>query len=87
MEGLLVEGQPVLRIRDTGVGIPEENLERIWQPLFSTKVRGIGLGLALARDLAGVNGVRIEVESHVGKGSAFSLCFRNGSLRRGAGGS
>ncbi len=79
VQSLLVGEHPVLRIQDTGIGIPEENLERIWQPLFSTKVRGIGLGLALARDLAGVNGVKIEVESYVGKGSTFSLCFVNGS--------
>jgi signal transduction histidine kinase len=62
-------------VEDTGVGVPPENLAKIFQPLFTTKAKGIGLGLALARDLAAANGGRITVESTVGQGSRFTVHF------------
>jgi len=60
-------------VTDTGVGIPEENIEKIFEPLFTTKARGIGLGLALARTLVEGHGGAIEVHSEVGKGSTFTV--------------
>ncbi len=62
-------------VEDTGVGILPENLAKIFQPLFTTKAKGIGLGLALARDLAEANGGRITVGSTVGRGSCFTVRF------------
>jgi signal transduction histidine kinase len=70
------DGESVfVAIEDTGVGIPAENLAKIFQPLFTTKAKGIGLGLALARDLAKANGGRISVESTAGRGSRFMVHF------------
>ena len=60
-------------ITDSGVGIPEENLEKIFEPLFTTKAKGIGLGLALVKTLVEGHGGRIEVRSEVGKGSTFTV--------------
>ncbi len=60
-------------IKDTGVGIPKENLPRLFEPLFSTKVNGIGLGLTIAKEIIeSING-RIDVNSTVGVGSIFTI--------------
>jgi PAS domain S-box-containing protein len=62
-----------LEVSDNGHGIPAENLQRIFEPLFTTKARGMGLGLAVSRALAIANGGDITVESAEGKGSTFTL--------------
>jgi PAS domain S-box-containing protein len=56
---------------DTGVGISEENLKKIFEPLFTTKAKGIGLGLAVTKTLVEGHGGSIKVESEEGKGSTF----------------
>ncbi|HXZ43808.1 MAG TPA: ATP-binding protein, partial [archaeon] len=63
----------VASFTDTGVGIPPENLEKIFQPLFTTKTKGIGLGLAVSRRLIETNGGTLTVESHIGEGSTFTV--------------
>jgi signal transduction histidine kinase len=60
-----------LSISDAGPGIPEENLEKVFEPLYTTKAKGIGLGLAIARALIEGHGGEIRVESQVGQGSIF----------------
>lgn len=62
-----------ITLTDTGIGIPEENLERIFDPFFSTKVDGTGLGLAVSYGIVEGHGGRIEVRSKVGKGSTFTV--------------
>ena len=62
-----------ISIEDTGVGIPEENLEKIFEPLFTTKAKGIGLGLAVTKTLVEEHGGSIEVQSEAGKGSTFTV--------------
>jgi signal transduction histidine kinase len=60
-------------IRDTGIGITPENMHKIYDPLFTTKAKGIGLGLALSKKLVEANHASIEIESEVGKGSTFTV--------------
>jgi signal transduction histidine kinase len=60
-------------VNDIGMGISTENMKKLFEPLFTTKAKGIGLGLAVSKKLAEANGGRIEVESEVGKGSTFTL--------------
>ncbi|HEU5218674.1 MAG TPA: ATP-binding protein, partial [Gemmatimonadales bacterium] len=65
----------ILDITDTGPGVAPENLERIFEPLFTTKARGIGLGLAVSRSLAQANGGDLAVSSDPGRGATFSFAM------------
>ncbi|BCB27459.1 hypothetical protein SKTS_23450 [Sulfurimicrobium lacus] len=68
------EGKAItVSIRDTGCGIPPEQVARLFQPLYTTKARGIGLGLVVVKNLTEANGGRIEVESEQGRGTVFSI--------------
>jgi signal transduction histidine kinase len=62
-----------ISITDTGCGIPEENIKKIFEPLFTTKAKGIGLGLPVSKNMVEVNGGSIGVESEVGEGSTFTV--------------
>jgi PAS domain S-box-containing protein len=62
-----------ISVRDSGIGITEEQLGKLFQPLFTTKSRGIGLGLVVVKNLTQANGGTVKVESEVGKGSVFSV--------------
>ena len=62
-----------LVVADTGPGIAPETMERVFEPLFTTKSKGIGLGLVVSKNLVELNGGQIEVESVEGKGAIFTL--------------
>ncbi len=63
----------MIRIEDTGNGIPAENLNSIFRPFFTTKGNGTGLGLSLAKRMIEEHGGRIEVSSEVGRGTVFRV--------------
>ena len=70
-------------VADTGVGIPPEKLGHIMEPLYSTKARGLGLGLAITRAILEKNKGGLRVASQPGEGSTFTV--RLAAVREGEG--
>ena len=64
-----------LAVRDTGGGIPQEQLNRIFEPFFTTKKKGSGLGLMIVQRIVRDHGGRIELESRVNEGTTFRVWF------------
>jgi len=60
-------------VTDTGGGIPQEQINRIFEPFYTTKKKGTGLGLMIVQRIVRAHGGRIELESHVGSGTTFRL--------------
>ncbi|MGA2460724.1 MAG: PAS domain S-box protein [Candidatus Bathyarchaeia archaeon] len=62
-----------ISVRDTGFGITQDMMKKIWTPLYTTKAKGIGLGLPICRRIIEAHGGTISIESTVGKGTTFTL--------------
>jgi len=62
-----------ITFKDTGEGMTTETLAKIWSPLFTTKAKGMGFGLAIAKRLVEAHGGSISVETKLGKGSTFTV--------------
>jgi PAS domain S-box-containing protein len=71
-----VDGKVVLAVRDRGTGIPAHVVDHIFEPLFTTKPSGTGLGLAVSHRLLAQNGASIAVDSTPGDGTTFCITFR-----------
>jgi two-component system phosphate regulon sensor histidine kinase PhoR len=71
----------VLRVEDNGIGIPEANLPRLFERFYrvdtsrSRSLGGTGLGLAIVKHIVNLTGGHIEVDSHIGRGSIFTVCL------------
>lgn len=72
----------VIRIADSGPGIPKDRMERIFESYFSTKEKGTGLGLAIVRHNVDIYGGKVSVESELGKGACFTLQFSAKTLMK-----
>ncbi len=70
-----LDGQVSITVKDTGVGIPDEIKNQIFTPLFTTKSRGQGFGLAVCKRVIEAHGGTINFESTVGKGTEFKIQF------------
>src|SRR5206468_10351855 len=79
-------GQPEqyvqVEIRDTGVGIPEENLDHIFDPFFTSKDECSGLGLSFYHQIVQEHGGYVTVDSKIGAGSSFFINCKVGKLVR-----
>ena len=81
-------GSAEVRVTDNGPGITPENLEQIFQPFVSTKGKGMGLGLAICREIVEGHAGRLDVESTPGAGSTFIVrlpLYDASALEAGAG--
>jgi signal transduction histidine kinase len=69
----VINGRLEIRISDTGYGIPEEIMDRLFEPLFSTKSFGVGLGLSIVKSIMEQHDGGVEISSQVGKGTTVTL--------------
>jgi signal transduction histidine kinase len=67
--------EAILTVTDDGVGIPKDDLDRIFEPFFSTKPTGTGLGLATVARIVEDHRGNIDIHSERGKGTTFTLRF------------
>ncbi|MBA3062815.1 MAG: GHKL domain-containing protein [Atribacteria sp.] len=63
----------IIKFEDTGVGIPEKNLKKIFKPFFTTYKEGTGLGLSICQNIIKEHKGNISVESKLGKGTIFNI--------------
>jgi signal transduction histidine kinase len=73
IKGQMANDTLEISVTDTGVGIPPDDIHRIMEPLYSTKARGLGLGLAIARAILDKNKGSMRLTSEIGKGSSFTV--------------
>jgi PAS domain S-box-containing protein len=70
-----------IRVRDNGMGIPPERLPRIFEPFYSTKTDGLGMGLAISRSIVEAHGGEIAVQPEDAGGTAFRILLPVGPAR------
>lgn len=68
-----------LQFKDSGIGIPQEHIGRIFDPFYTTKDNGIGLGLSIVHRIIDQHQGRIEVDSNLGKGTLFTIWLPTGN--------
>jgi PAS domain S-box-containing protein len=67
-----------IAFKDTGVGMTPETMRKLWSPLYTTKAKGMGLGLAICKRIVEAHGGSLLVESTLGKGSTFTVRLPTG---------
>jgi signal transduction histidine kinase len=75
LEGARQNGAVALSVIDTGSGIPAERRPRVFEPFYSGKPNGTGLGLTIAERIVTAHGGRIEIDSEPGRGTRVTLLF------------
>lgn len=73
IESLVNESSISISFSDTGKGISQENINKLWKPLFTTKTKGIGLGLVICKRFIEAHNGTITVTSEEGKGTTFTI--------------
>jgi PAS domain S-box-containing protein len=75
---LAEDGQVLISVTDTGMGLPVENMDKIFNAFFTTKSQGTGLGLAITRSIIEAHGGRIWASANSGRGSTFFFTLHTG---------
>jgi signal transduction histidine kinase len=68
---LAEDGQLLISVSDTGVGLPTDNIDKMFDAFFTTKAQGTGLGLAITRSIIASHGGRIWATTNCGRGATF----------------
>jgi two-component system sensor histidine kinase PilS (NtrC family) len=76
---IALTGRPFLEVSDRGLGIAPAHAERIFEPFFTDKAGGTGLGLFISRELCQTNGALLAYEARPGGGSTFRVVFADPS--------
>ena len=69
------DGQVLISVADTGMGLPTEDIDKIFDAFFTTKSQGTGLGLAISRSIVGSHGGRIWATTNTGRGATFHIAL------------
>ena len=75
------DNKPVIEVRDTGSGIPEDHIKEVTKPFFrvdksrSRKTGGAGLGLSISRSIARLHKARLDISSALGQGTSIKIVF------------
>jgi signal transduction histidine kinase len=75
--GVSERGEVLLSIQDNGLGMSEEVRRHIFEPFYSTKERGTGLGLVVVQQIVSEMGGQIEVQSALATGTCVEICFKS----------
>ena len=75
IRGGIKAGEGYIEVTDTGIGVKEEDMPFLFERFYKKAAGGLGIGLAIARELAEAHGGRLEVRSEYGKGATFTLCI------------
>src|SRR5277367_603703 len=67
------QGRVLISVRDTGVGLPAENADKIFNAFFTTKSQGTGMGLAISRSIVESHGGRLWARANLGRGATFNF--------------
>jgi signal transduction histidine kinase len=67
------DGQPRISVSDTGVGLPAEGADRIFDAFYTTKPQGTGMGLAITRSIVESHGGRLWASANGGRGATFNF--------------
>ena len=78
VESSVSDGRVQIRVRDTGPGVPPGLLEKVFEPLYSTKASGVGLGLTIVRQIMRQHAGDVEIESPEGEGTSVTLWLPRG---------